>query len=83
MFFTLLDSENENSYYFEGFWSVWEDWGRCSATCGGGRQTRNRRCVRGNCSGSTTDSAECNTQSCGNGSFLLENCMLANSGTGT
>ena len=55
----------------DGGWSAWSDWGSCSVSCGGGTQTRTRACNNPPpqyggiaCSGSTTESQACNTQSC-------------------
>ncbi|XP_019850969.1 PREDICTED: zinc metalloproteinase nas-14-like [Amphimedon queenslandica] len=46
-------------------WSDWNAWSGCSATCGGGRQSRTRTCQNGNsCSGSNIEYRDCNTQSC-------------------
>ena len=46
-------------------WGQWGSWGGCSATCGGGRQQRIRRCVGGNtCVGANSQFRDCNTQNC-------------------
>ena len=59
-----------------GGWSAWSGWSSCSVSCGGGTQTRARTCTNPSpnvcgaaCSGSTSQSQSCNTQSCckGNG----------------
>lgn len=55
----------------DGGWSSWSSWSGCSATCGGGTQTRSRSCTNpspsgggANCSGSSTGSTSCNNQPC-------------------
>merc|ERR1712176_83721 len=30
-------------------WGAWQDFGHCSAACGGGTKTRHRPCARGQC----------------------------------
>ena len=49
-------------------WGEWSDWGACSRTCGGGRQSRVRECLtsnlRLNCTGDRVDVRDCNTQCC-------------------
>jgi hypothetical protein len=54
-----------------GGWSAWSGWGSCSVSCGGGTQDRTRSCNNpsssyggADCSGSTSESQTCNTQSC-------------------
>ena len=54
-----------------GGWSDWSAWSGCSVSCGGGTQTRARTCTNPStnvcgaaCSGSTSESQSCNTQSC-------------------
>ena len=54
-----------------GGWSGWSGWSSCSVSCGGGTQSRTRTCNSPSpnncgaaCSGSTTESQSCNTQSC-------------------
>ena len=54
-----------------GGWSSWSSWGSCSATCGGGTQSRTRTCTNpvpanggANCSGSSSANQSCNTQTC-------------------
>ncbi|XP_019856518.1 PREDICTED: cartilage oligomeric matrix protein-like isoform X2 [Amphimedon queenslandica] len=48
-------------------WSSWSEWTQCSRTCGGGRQSRTRRCLTENqvqldCSGEVTQLQDCNTE---------------------
>ncbi|KAL4219909.1 hypothetical protein ACF0H5_020321 [Mactra antiquata] len=54
-----------------GGWSGYSSWGACSKTCGTGTQSRSRSCTNpapsgggADCSGSTTQSQNCNTHSC-------------------
>ena len=54
-----------------GAWSSWSAWGACSKSCGTGTQSRTRTCTNpapsclgGACSGASTESQNCNTQSC-------------------
>ncbi len=52
-------------YTVQSFWSSWSAWSVCSASCGGGRQQRTRRCVNGNnCVGRSTEFRDCNSQLC-------------------
>ena len=55
----------------DGQWSLWNAWGACSKTCGGGTKTRHRRCDSPspygsgqNCVGNPTESIRCNTKLC-------------------
>ena len=49
-------------------WGKWEDWLKCTASCGGGVQARTRRTIPYNepweCTGSFVDLQPCNTQPC-------------------
>ena len=54
-----------------GGWSTYGSYGSCSVTCGGGTKKRSRTCSNpkpfggGNsCSGSSTQTASCNTDVC-------------------
>lgn len=60
----------------DGGWGNWAAWLPCTATCGGGSQTRSRPCNNPeprdgglNCEGSGTEIKQCYTQSCPCGRF--------------
>nr|XP_034327535.1 uncharacterized protein LOC105323126 [Crassostrea gigas] len=55
----------------DGGWTVWTSWDSCTVTCAGGTKTRSRSCSNPtpqyggrSCSGSSTSSQACYTQSC-------------------
>ncbi|KAG8508993.1 LOW QUALITY PROTEIN: SCO-spondin, partial [Galemys pyrenaicus] len=57
-----------------GVWAVWEAWGPCSISCGGGHRSRRRSCVDpppknggAPCSGVSQEGAPCNLQPCAGG----------------
>ncbi|KAI1236572.1 hypothetical protein IHE44_0014825 [Lamprotornis superbus] len=58
----------------DGNWGQWQPWNQCSASCGGGEQTRVRLCSspaplnRGRpCPGDSSQISRCNTQACPGG----------------
>ena len=61
-----------------GNWGAWSVFGACSASCGGGTQTRTRLCnnpapANGGaiCPGASSESGSCNTTPCGTGKQIL------------
>jgi len=59
------------SFSIDGGYSAFGPWSSCSAKCGGGTQSRSRKCdnpapVHGGkpCSGPATENKDCNTQTC-------------------
>ena len=70
MIFTHQVSD-DFSFLVDGYWSSWEDWGKCSETCGDGLQTRERSCTfpyprnQGKtCPGNPMEVRSCNEQAC-------------------
>jgi len=66
-------TESCNTHFcpVDGGFGPWTVWGSCSATCGGGSNSRTRQCdspapAHGGepCLGENTDTAHCNTQPC-------------------
>lgn len=64
----------------DGNWGQWQSWSQCSASCGGGEQTRVRLCSspaplnRGRpCPGDSSQISRCNTQACP-GEYLQPAC---------
>ena len=57
-------------HVLDSIWADWNQWGSCSAPCGGGTQTRTRTCdYQSNyggkyCSGPTYEIATCNDDYC-------------------
>uniref|UniRef100_A0A3Q3ALP3 Hemicentin 1 n=1 Tax=Kryptolebias marmoratus TaxID=37003 RepID=A0A3Q3ALP3_KRYMA len=55
----------------DGNWGLWQPWGHCSSSCGGGEKTRVRLCNSPSasdggrpCPGDSTQLSRCNTQAC-------------------
>lgn len=67
------DSSNENEFQappINGGWA-WSVWSDCSASCGGGTQSRSATCTSpvptnggADCAGSNSETRECNVQAC-------------------
>jgi len=62
---------NENPCPIDGGFSDWDEWGPCTAECGGGDQTRSRRCDSPvpqfgglECEGDFTECQRCNLDPC-------------------
>ena len=56
----------------ESFWTLWEPWSSCSATCGNGQKRRKRFCIHGShedharCDGQAMEKIKCNNRHCDN-----------------
>ena len=64
-----MNHNHDNSV--DGKWTEFVDWSECSATCGGGTQTRTRTCTNpapahggSDCQGESSETQDCNTQDC-------------------
>jgi hypothetical protein len=64
-------TRSETATPINGGWSAWSSYGSCSATCGGGTQTRTRTCTNpspanggADCTGGSSETRSCNTESC-------------------
>ena len=74
--FGLIDHEVNRvfrlpSVSVDGGWGAWGSWSSCSKTCGGGSQSRTRRCDNPKpqnggevCKGSSRQTRKCNTNAC-------------------
>uniref|UniRef100_A0A8C4UE85 Hemicentin-1 n=1 Tax=Falco tinnunculus TaxID=100819 RepID=A0A8C4UE85_FALTI len=69
----------------DGNWGQWQTWSRCSASCGGGEQTRIRLCSnpaplnRGRpCPGDSSQISRCNTQACPGGPSHAKGSIIGN-----
>ena len=56
-------------FLVDGYWTEWSDWNDCSKSCGNGLHTRTRQCIPpkyggADCTGSATETAQCNTHPC-------------------
>ena len=53
--------------FADAVWELWQSWGSCSRTCGGGLRTRVRICstgVKGDCGTEDRNTQGCGTESC-------------------
>ncbi|XP_010131672.1 PREDICTED: LOW QUALITY PROTEIN: hemicentin-1-like, partial [Buceros rhinoceros silvestris] len=69
----------------DGNWGQWQTWSQCSASCGGGEQTRLRLCSnpaplnRGRpCPGDSSQVSRCNTQACPGGPSRAKGSIIGN-----
>ncbi|NXB77102.1 HMCN1 protein, partial [Donacobius atricapilla] len=69
----------------DGNWAQWQSWSQCSASCGGGEQTRVRLCSspapsnRGRpCPGDSSQISRCNTQACPGGPARARGSIIGN-----
>ncbi|XP_023559876.1 hemicentin-1 [Octodon degus] len=69
----------------DGSWGNWQNWSRCSVSCGGGEKTRIRLCdsplpsKNGRfCRGDATQVARCNTQPCPGGPQRARGSVIGN-----
>ncbi|XP_062437683.1 hemicentin-1 [Rhea pennata] len=69
----------------DGNWGQWQTWSQCSASCGGGEQTRVRLCSnpapshRGRaCPGDSSQISRCNTQVCPGGPPRAKGSVIGN-----
>ncbi|OXB56883.1 hypothetical protein ASZ78_013391 [Callipepla squamata] len=68
-----------------GNWGPWQAWSQCSASCGGGEQTRTRLCSNpaplnhGHpCTGDSSEISRCNSQPCPGGPSRAQGSIIGN-----
>ncbi|XP_051581270.1 hemicentin-1-like isoform X1 [Myxocyprinus asiaticus] len=69
----------------DGKWASWQSWGECSASCGGGEQTRVRLCNNPSpskngrtCPGDSSQLSRCNIQPCPGGPQKARGSIIGN-----
>ncbi|KAM4548643.1 hemicentin-1 isoform 1-T1 [Odontesthes bonariensis] len=69
----------------DGNWGLWQPWGECSSSCGGGQRTRVRLCNSPSssnggqpCPGDSSQLSRCNTQACPGGPQTARGSILGN-----
>ncbi|KAL2089466.1 hypothetical protein ACEWY4_014154 [Coilia grayii] len=69
----------------DGNWGVWQAWGECSSSCGGGERTRRRLCNNPSpsnkgrpCPGDSTQLSSCNAQACPGGPQRARGSIIGN-----
>ncbi|XP_017276034.1 hemicentin-1 isoform X1 [Kryptolebias marmoratus] len=69
----------------DGNWGLWQPWGHCSSSCGGGEKTRVRLCNSPSasdggrpCPGDSTQLSRCNTQACPGGPQRARGSIIGN-----
>ncbi|XP_042661906.1 hemicentin-1 isoform X1 [Tyto alba] len=69
----------------DGNWGQWQTWSQCSASCGGGEQTRIRLCSNPAplnhgrpCPGDSSQISRCNTQACPGGPSRAKGSIIGN-----